>query len=109
MVRDFFDERSEFSYWYLLYLTRSFEPAWQDDTVLTVMRSLIREDRITAASYIWLNRPETLGTMESEIIKAGYPWNRILHLLKMGRYIRSEVQRLFPGDSPDKRPVDMLF
>ena len=109
MVRDFFDERTEFSYWYLLYIGRSFDMQWQKQTVLPVMRSLIREDRITPVSYIWLNKPESLGSMESEIRSAGYPWNRLLHLLAMSRYIRAEVNRLYPQNSQDPRPEGMLF
>ncbi len=109
MVRDFFDERSEFSYWYLLYLGRSFNGEWQKNKILPVLRDLIREDRITAASYIWLNKPESLGTMEGEIQNAGYPWNRGLHLLRMSRYIRAEVNRLYPEGSPDPRPETVLF
>lgn len=109
MVRDFYDERSEFSYWYLLYIGRSFDGEWQRDTVLPAMRNLIREDRITAASYIWLNKPEALEGMKAEIRASGYPWNRILHLMAMGDYIRSEMQRLYPEGSPDQRPDGMLF
>ena len=109
MVRDFYDEKSEFSYWYLLYIARSYDKQWQQDTVIPVMRNLIREDRITAASYVWLNKPEVLGSMEYEISASGYPWNRCLHLLTMGRYIRSEIIRLYPAGSVDTRSESMLF
>jgi hypothetical protein len=109
MVRDFYDERSEFSYWYLLYMGRSFDNAWQQDRVLPAMRLLIREDRITAVSYIWRNKPASLGDMKAEVRASGYPWNKLLHLMAMGDYIRSELVRLFPEGSPDPREEGMLF
>ncbi len=93
-VRDFFDERSEFSYWYLVYTARSMDSSWQQNTILPVMLRLIPEDRVTAVSYLWLKTPDSLSGMENEIYLAGYPWSRLINLLEISSFCREEAQRL---------------
>ncbi|MBF9015586.1 MULTISPECIES: hypothetical protein [unclassified Oceanispirochaeta] len=96
MVRDFYDERSEFSYWYLLYMGRSIYPFWLDGSVLPTMLKLIPEDRITAVTYLWMKNPENLIRMKSEIYNAGYPWSRLIYLMDMAEEINSQIETLMP-------------
>lgn len=97
MVRDYYDERSEFSFWYLVYMGRTIYPRWLDDSVLPAMLMLIPEDRITAVSYLWMKKPENLSSMKLEIYNAGYPWSRLLYLLEMAETVKGEIERLFPS------------
>lgn len=96
MVRDFYDERSEFSYWYLIYMGRSIYPFWLDDSVIPAMLKLIPEDRITAVTYLWMKNPDNLIRMKSEIYNAGYPWSRLIYLMDMAEAINSQIETLMP-------------
>lgn len=98
-VRDFYDERSEFSYWYLIYTGRAMDSSWLSSSVLPAMLRLIPEDRITAVSYLWLKTPGSLEGMESEVYLAGYPWTRLIYLLQIGDYCMSEIERLGVADT----------
>jgi hypothetical protein len=96
MVRDYYDERSEFSFWYLVYMGRTMYPFWLDESVLPAMLMLIPEDRLTAVTYLWMKNPENLSSMKLEIYNAGYPWSRLLYLLEMAETVNTEIERLLP-------------
>ncbi|MDC7233433.1 MAG: hypothetical protein PQJ58_09375 [Spirochaetales bacterium] len=98
MVRDFYDERSEFSYWYLSYMGRAAYPYWLDSTVLPAMLRLIPDDRITAVTYLWLKNTDKLESMKTEIYNAGYPWSRLIYLLEMSGYLKRESVRLLENE-----------
>ncbi len=108
MIRDFFDEQSEFSYWYLLYQAHRIHPDFINRMVLPVMRKLIPEDRIKPVSYLWLKSPESLAEMSLEILKAGYPWNRLIYLLETGEFIRKEMAEL-EGEKQKMEETGELF
>lgn len=92
MVRDFYDERTEFSYWYIIYMGRSVYPFWLENSVLPEMLKLIPQDRITAVTYLWMKNPENLIKMKSEIYNAGYPWSRLIYLIEISEYINREIE-----------------
>jgi len=91
LVRDFYDSRSEYSYWYLLYLARLYYPFWIEDSILPALLALIPEDRVNGVTYLWLKSPDSLCSMKNEIIATGYPWNRILEMMDMNDYIRDQI------------------
>ena len=99
MQRRIFDERSEFSYWYLMYQYRTIDERWVDREILPAMLILIPEDAVTPVTYLWLKRPSSLSEMDREILQNGYPWNILLHIMRLSREILIETDRLFEKDA----------
>ncbi|QEN07397.1 hypothetical protein EXM22_05105 [Oceanispirochaeta crateris] len=94
MVRDFYDEQTEFNYWYLIYTAAMYDPQWMDPQILPFMLELIPEDRITAVTYLWIKSPQSLCSMESEINRTGFPWNKILYLMEMNTFLKNKLADL---------------
>ncbi|MDA3958108.1 hypothetical protein [Oceanispirochaeta sp.] len=99
IVRDFYDERTEFNYWYLIYLARVRYPHWMEERILPGMLELIPEDRITGVSYLWIKNPDSLCSMENEIVTTGYPWNSLLYLMDLNTFLQKEIEIINPSES----------
>jgi len=106
MVRDFYDERSELNYWYLIYLARVYYPHRIENQIMPAMLTLIPEDRINGVSYLWLKSPDSLCKMKKEIIDTGYPWNELLSLIDINNFIQKQllmIKQIPSTDSENKK------
>ena len=111
MLRSRFNEKSEFSYWYVMYVLKSINPLWVDSTILPVLLDLIPLDEITAVTYLWLKNPESMAEMDQEILLSGYPWTTLLHIKRIKSEIREIIQELYLEDEkpPWRDSEDVLI
>ena len=106
MVRSRFDEKSEFAYWYILYILRNIDPLWIDIAILPGMLKLIPLDEITPVTYLWLKNPQSLNSMDDEIAACGYPWTNLFHLIRINKELLNLVDQLF--DNREVKTGDLL-
>lgn len=99
MIRSRFDENSEFFFWYLIYLSKSIDPLWVDNSILPAMLKLIPVDEITPVSYLWLKNPGSLSSMDQEIIMSGYPWTTLMHIIRINRELYREFESLYENET----------
>jgi hypothetical protein len=111
MMRDFFDEKSEFSYWYVMYVINKSDPEWVENTILPAMLPLIAEDDITPVSYLWLKNPDSLQDMDQEILFSGYPWTLLFHMIRISKGLHMEVDELYQQENlkPEGYGKGVLF
>ncbi len=97
MIRSRFNEKSEFSYWYIIYICKNIDPFWVDNRILPGMLQLIPADEVTPVTYLWLKNPSSLGGMEQEILLSGYPWTSLADIIRINRELIQIIDELYKG------------
>ena len=98
MMRSRFNEKSEFSFWYILYLCKNIDPFWVDDRILPGMLQLIPVDEITPVTYLWLKNPSSLDGMDQEILLSGYPWTSLADIIRINKELIQIIEELYKGN-----------
>ena len=98
MMRSRFNEKSEFSYWYIMYICKNIDPLWVDSKILPGMLQLIPVDEITPVTYLWLKNPSSLDGMEQEILLSGYPWTNLTDIIRINGELIKLIEELYKSD-----------